>query len=81
MKTNYRLIVTPFKGKRVKLAGNICHDTKSVAGRLFAFDKNVKSVFVADTLGNHFLYLLKDKDGNVIHEKTENVSSKEAVFG
>jgi len=81
MKTNYRLIVTPFVGKRVKLAGNKCHDTKSVAGRLFAFDKNVKSVFVADTLGNHFLYLVKDEKGNVIDSKKENVSSTLAIFG
>jgi hypothetical protein len=80
MKTNYRLIVTPFEGKRVKLAGNKCHDTKSVAGRLFQL-KSVKSVFVADTDGNHYLYLTKDKNGEVIQSKTENVRSSEAVYG
>lgn len=73
-KYNYRLVITMENGRSVKLAGSNCHELKSLAGTQFHLPK-VKSVFVGDILGNHFLYLVKGKP-----EKTENVPSALAQF-
>jgi hypothetical protein len=75
MKANYRLVYRTIKGETIKMGGEKCHDTKSAAGRLFQ-SPSVKSVLVADIKGNVYLYLVKGKP-----EKTEIVSSSEAVFG
>ena len=73
-KYNYRLVVKFENGRGLKLAGSNCHQLKSLAGSEFHRPK-VKSVLVADILGNVFLYLVK---GNP--EKTENVPSALAQF-
>lgn len=71
---NYRLVITKASGKVIKVAGTNCHDLKSLAGSEFHKD-DVKSVFVGDILGNHFLYLVKGHP-----EKTENVPSVKATL-
>ena len=68
-KYNYRLVITRENGRSVKIAGTNCHELKALAGVQF-HRKEVKSVFVGDILGNHFLYLVKNHP-----EKTEVVSS------
>lgn len=73
-KYNYRLIITKANGRTVKIAGTNCHELKSLAGMQFHRNE-VKSVFVGDILGNHFLYLVKNAP-----EKTENVPSAMAIL-
>lgn len=73
-KYNYRLIITKANGRTVKIAGTNCHELKSLAGMQF-HRNDVKSVFVGDVSGNHFLYLVKNRP-----EKTENVPSEFAVL-
>lgn len=73
-KYNYRLVITMENGRSIKLAGSNCHQLKSLAGSEFHRPK-VKSVFVGDILGNHFLYLVKNHP-----EKKENVPSALAQF-
>lgn len=71
---NYRLVVkTP--EATTKMAGATCHETKSLAGRLFRNEK-VQSVYVGDVTGKPFLYLVKGKP-----EKTLNIPSENAHFG
>lgn len=74
MNSFYRLICRTNEGN-VKLGGEKCHETKSLAGRLFQ-SPTVKSVLVVDISGNVYLYLVKNAP-----EKTENVPSTEAVYG
>ena len=71
---NYRLVITKANGRTVKIAGTNCHELKSLGGMQFHRD-DVKSVFVGDVLGNHFLYLVKGAPS-----KTENVPSSMAVL-
>lgn len=74
MKSFYRLICRTNEGS-TKLGGENCHETKSLAGRLFQ-SPSVKSVLVADVQGNVYLYLVKGKPN-----KTENISSAFALYG
>lgn len=74
MKSFYRLICRTNEGS-VKLGGEKCHSTKSLAGRLFQ-SPTVKSVTVVDITGEVYLHLVKNHP-----EKTENVSSIEARYG
>jgi hypothetical protein len=88
-KFNYRLVAkvidpeTKRVGK-VKMGGKTCHETKSMAGRLFQ-SPSVISVLVADITGNRYFYNVKSvengRTGHVIKEKFENVSSELALFG
>lgn len=69
----FRLIVDTHKGQRIVLAGEGCHDTKSLAGTIFHYAENVRSVCVAGQSGSVYLYLVKDAP-----EKIENVPSPAA---
>lgn len=73
-KYNYRLVITRENGRSVKIAGTNCHELKALAGAQF-HRKEVKSVFVGDIRGNHFLYLVKNHP-----EKKEVVSSSLATL-
>ena len=73
-KYNYRLVITKANGRTVKIAGTNCHELKSLGGMQF-HRNDVKSVFVGDVLGNHFLYLVKNHP-----EKLENVPSTFAIL-
>jgi len=75
MNEPYVLSVKTDEGRVVMKSHGTCHQTKSVAGSLFHSPK-VKSVFVGDNLGNHYLYLVKGDPA-----KTENVSSTLALYG
>lgn len=75
MNANYRIIVTKVNGDTVKLGAENCHDAKSIAGMLFHHDKVVRSVYVGDIDGNHFLYLVQEHP-----EKTENIPSETASY-
>jgi len=75
MDEKYVLSVKTNEGRVVMKSGASCHATKSLAGSLF-HSPRVKSVFVGDILGNHYLYLVKGDPA-----KTENVSSTLATYG
>jgi hypothetical protein len=88
-KYNYRLIAKVFDAEtkqvgRIKMGGRKCHETKSVAGRLFQ-SPSVISVLVADVTGRRYFYIVKTFEngttGSVIQEKTENIPSAQALFG
>jgi hypothetical protein len=88
-KFNYRLVakVVDSESKqvgKVKMGGRNCHETKSMAGRLFQ-SPSVISVLVADITGKRYFYAVKTfadgKTGHVIQEKTENIPSAQALFG
>ena len=57
-----------------KAKEKVVHELKSLGGMQF-HRNDVKSVFVGDVLGNHFLYLVKNDPS-----KTENVSSALAIL-
>jgi len=77
----YVVSIKTRKGGRIVLkTADKCHKAKSFAGTIFHSD-SVESVYVGDIKGNHFLYLVKDKEGNFVSEKFENVPSAEAIFG
>jgi hypothetical protein len=78
-KYNYRLVAKTIDGK-VKLGGRTCHETKSMAGRLLQ-SPTVISVLVADVTGRRYFYMVKDFQGHIISEKTENIPSRLALFG
>lgn len=76
---NYRLIVRTVD-QSIRMLFYHCHNAKAEAGK-FVNLTYVKSVFVYDKEGNHYFYMVKDSEGHVIREKTENVSSTLAKFG
>lgn len=88
-KFNYRLVAKVIDAEtkrvgKVKMGGKSCHETKSMAGRLFQ-SPSVISVLVADITGKRYFYAVKSvengRTGHVIQSKFENVPSTEAQFG
>lgn len=80
MKAPYKIVSRTIDGKRITLAGWKCHNSKSMAGRIFQ-SPTIKSIKVIDTRKNVYLRLSKDKKGKVIQHLTVNVPSELAVFG
>ena len=71
---NFRLIVNDKKNGYRKVAGRDCHETKSLAGKMF-HDESVASVCVVDVTGFCYLYLVKGHP-----EKLVDVPSILALF-
>lgn len=72
---NFRLIVKDKKNGYRKVAGHDCHETKSLAGKMFYHDDNVQSVCVVDVTSFCYLYLVKGQP-----EKTIDISSDFSLF-
>jgi hypothetical protein len=76
----YEVRIRTIEGKRVRFGGFVCHNMKSMAGRLFQ-SPTVRSVRVVDKQKNLYLRLVKNNKGKLITGCTVNVPSDKAIFG